>query len=278
MIASLFAHPDIISDECSDDLNLACTSIAQLSPKIGTHSLRVLASDFLRTVFEAESGLLPSSHMVEICDNLIQSGAVRQNLKLLNLYRACCAVRVFGLDVAVDAPVITDLSIDSICLLHSIVMKGLLPPDQVGCFRTVEVAPRGSPHRYAPYCTIKPKIESLLKSFHDCKSQIAASGKNQLANMIKLAAILFSEFLMIHPFTNGNGRTARLLANFALRDFVRVPFTIDCSRSEYLSALTSRWRSDSCPQSFQPLMRLFVRSFSTAVSHYAWMEKTLNTK
>lgn len=279
MVTSLFTHPDIISRECFNNLKQTCTLISTMSPKQGTcHSLRVLASDFLRSVFEAESGLSPDANTVKICDNLIETGDLPKNppigarlrLKLLNLYHACRAL--FGFPFGAHSLIIEDLSIDLICFVHSIIMKDLLPPEQIGCFRTIEVAPRGSLHRYAPYCTIRPRLETVLEEFVNSKAKIMTSGQNQLADMVKLTAIFFSEFLMIHPFSNGNGRTARLLASFALRDFTIILFTPACPRDEYLAALTSRWRSNNHPRSFQPLMRLFVQSLSIAVSHYVWME------
>jgi Fic family protein len=50
---------------------------------------------------------------------------------------------------------------------------------------------------------------------------------------------LFVEFLHLHPFSNGNGRVARLLLNMFLKHVLIVPVTlmIDGGRKSYLEML-----------------------------------------
>jgi len=59
-------------------------------------------------------------------------------------------------------------------------------------------------------------------------------------HMISLGTIFFSEFLLIHPFINGNGRTARLLLNFVMKDYSVVPFSLYSSRESYIEVLEHR--------------------------------------
>jgi len=47
-----------------------------------------------------------------------------------------------------------------------------------------------------------------------------------IAGCIAVGTVFFSEFLLIHPFLNGNGRVARLMLNYLLRRVVIVPFTL----------------------------------------------------
>ncbi|MDF2636883.1 MAG: ibpA, partial [Pelosinus sp.] len=55
---------------------------------------------------------------------------------------------------------------------------------------------------------------------------------------VERAAILHSEFVKIHPFVDGNGRTARLLLNFELLKHGYVPIVIKKEqRLEYYNAL-----------------------------------------
>jgi Fic family protein len=55
---------------------------------------------------------------------------------------------------------------------------------------------------------------------------------------IELAALLHGEFVKIHPFVDGNGRTARLLLNFELMKAGFPPVIIKKEwRSEYYDSL-----------------------------------------
>ena len=56
-----------------------------------------------------------------------------------------------------------------------------------------------------------------------------------------VGVLLFSEFLLIHPFADGNGRTARLLTNFILRGTTFVPLSLyNKDRELYLKVLEDR--------------------------------------
>jgi Fic family protein len=55
---------------------------------------------------------------------------------------------------------------------------------------------------------------------------------------VAVAAIIHSDFVKIHPFIDGNGRTARLLLNFELMQNGYPPIVIEKEqRAEYYSAL-----------------------------------------
>ena len=59
--------------------------------------------------------------------------------------------------------------------------------------------------------------------------------------MIRLGSLFFSEFLLIHPFSNGNGRTARLLLSAFLKFEMVIPFSMYISkREEYIEVLEKR--------------------------------------
>ena len=72
-------------------------------------------------------------------------------------------------------------------------------------------------------------------------------GHGRLKVTLRIAALFFSEFLKIRPFSNGNGRVARLIVNFVLSRVCIVPISIflDISREQYLSLLMeSQWQNN----------------------------------
>jgi fido (protein-threonine AMPylation protein) len=59
------------------------------------------------------------------------------------------------------------------------------------------------------------------------------------SKMIALAALFFCEFLKIHPFINGNGRTVRLLLSWLIRDETGVPVSLMTCREKYMDAVAN---------------------------------------
>ena len=54
--------------------------------------------------------------------------------------------------------------------------------------------------------------------------------------VLKVAAYLHCEIIRIHPFVNGNGRTARICLNYFARRYGLLPITVTRPKGEYLEA------------------------------------------
>lgn len=117
-----------------------------------------------------------------------------------------------------------------------------------GQYRTKFVQAAQSTVRYADPSVIEPRMDSLFE-FVNLKTAnyIRLDLKERTKKMFLLAAVFFADFLLIHPFSNGNGRTARLLLNFLLKDITVVPFSLyvgptltDKPRDIYIRALEER--------------------------------------
>ncbi|MGP4116167.1 Fic family protein [Levilactobacillus zymae] len=77
-----------------------------------------------------------------------------------------------------------------------------------GVYRVVNVWPNGlQNHPYVAPTDIRPQMDQLMDWSNE--------NQNKLHPVI-YAADLHQKFVSIHPFIDGNGRTARLLMNFAL--------------------------------------------------------------
>lgn len=109
---------------------------------------------------------------------------------------------------------------------HSILMENILSG---GIYRNVEVRITGAKH--------KPPVPSEM--YYQIKD-FYASLQNGIynENAIELAAWTHAEFVKIHPFQDGNGRTSRLIMNYQLMANGFLPVIISKeSRLEYFNAL-----------------------------------------
>lgn len=99
-----------------------------------------------------------------------------------------------------------DLSEYFIKNIHSIILKEI-DKENAGRYRTENVVISGANH-VPPESIIVPEyMEKLIIRYNNWKEKY---------HPVIVAALLHSEFVKIHPFIDGNGRTARLLLNFEL--------------------------------------------------------------
>ncbi len=152
----------------------------------------------------------------------------RVRLKIRNLRKA-----VFYLHTAYHRKI----SVEMIKHMHALVYAGL---GDAGEIRTVDVAPSNSSVMYAPVKRIAERLDYLVLFYNSAAASLPAS---DIRSRVRLASVFFRELLLIHPFRNGNGRTARLLLSHLLRRLTVVPFSLYCwgsaadARAEYLDVL-----------------------------------------
>lgn len=113
-----------------------------------------------------------------------------------------------------------------------------------GEFRTIEVGASGTSVIYLQFNKIEKRLKSLIEFVNEKRMEIT-----KLEDFIKLSAIFFGEFLKIHPFKNGNGRTARLLLQYILKKVSYTPFSVYLPssnfREKYLSVIQNAQQYDS---------------------------------
>jgi len=104
-----------------------------------------------------------------------------------------------------------------------------IDPDQAGEYRNVKVFISGA--KFVP-----PGPEKVPELMKDFVAKIPLLEKEKHA--VEYAALLHKELVEIHPFIDGNGRTARLLMNLALLQH-GYPVTIipPILRNDYISAI-----------------------------------------
>jgi fido (protein-threonine AMPylation protein) len=123
---------------------------------------------------------------------------------------------------------------------HTLVMQGLDVPDSrfVGAFRGEPGLENLQTRIGANYGVASAKVASELGRFEAKLQTLVAQmdallpaglepDTDQLAAVVDLCAWVHAEWVRIHPFANGNGRTARLWANslamrYGLPPFIRL--------------------------------------------------------
>lgn len=122
----------------------------------------------------------------------------------------------------------SELSEMDIKNIHALVLKGI-DDENAGRYRTENVIISGAGH-IPPESVIVPELmEKLIYRYDEWKERY---------HPIIVAALLHAEFVKVHPFIDGNGRTARLLMNFEAMKNGYPPIIIKTKqRHKYYDAL-----------------------------------------
>lgn len=146
---------------------------------------------------------------------------VREHLEAINHNEAISMLE----EIIADNEELTEMDIKNI---HAIVLKGI-DSENAGRYRTENVIISGATH-IPPESVIVPELmERLIYRYDEWKEKY---------HLIIVAALLHAEFVKIHPFIDGNGRTARLLMNFEAMRSGYPPIIIKVTdRLKYYEAL-----------------------------------------
>lgn len=134
--------------------------------------------------------------------------------------------------------------------------------ENAGKYRTVRIIVTGTDFAFPPPSRIKTLMRQLV-------AEIPALLATR--HPVEFAALLHARLVNIHPFTDGNGRAARLLMNLALLQS-GFPITIipPVIRAEYLEAVKAGNRED-----FVPFIRLISCMVFESQKEYLRLLKNL---
>ena len=164
---------------------------------------------------------------------LLEDGLTAGGKPLRDCYEAIGHAKAydFMLEAARSSPFV--FSEDMIKQLHKLFYKGI-DPDNAGVYRSIQVFITGT-----EYIPPEPDaVPTLIKGLTDTLN-------NEWYNMhpVMLAAYAHRRLVDIHPFIDGNGRTARLLMNLILVNkgyqIITIPPVL---RHEYITALMAAQR------------------------------------
>lgn len=136
--------------------------------------------------------------------------------KFLNVkYRPDYTKKTDDLFLAYDFTFKNNLSFENVLKAHSILSRNLLPRNQRGLIRNSPMFVLNSDDRIE-YVAAEPNIvkSELEKLFFEIS--ILLNEKLSLPEIFYYAAFTHLVFVKVHPFQDGNGRTARLLEKWFL--------------------------------------------------------------
>jgi Fic family protein len=130
----------------------------------------------------------------------------------------------------------------TILKIHNLITKGVLPTAQCGAFRSKMVYVVDS---FGKTVFTPPKAEVAPQLVKDLCDWLNSKEAKDLYSILT-AGIAHYELVRIHPFIDGNGRTARALATlilynlgFDIRDFFSLDDYYNEDRASYYAALQS---------------------------------------
>jgi Fic family protein len=144
---------------------------------------------------------------------------LREIYEVVNHQKAFAYVRrCIADDKPLDENIVKDI--------HALLMENILLG---GIYRQVEVRISGAGHRPPPPSEMYRQVKAFFADLPYKKDEL---------NSIELAAWMHAEFVRIHPFEDGNGRTSRMIMNYQLMAHGFLPISIAKeNRLEYFEAL-----------------------------------------
>ena len=122
----------------------------------------------------------------------------------------------------------SEIDENAVLQIHKLIMSGVA--EDAGRYRTARVRIAGANFMPPPSSEVKPRMNELLTWLKENPDEYTP---------MELVAVFHHRFVQIHPFIEGNGRTARLLMNAILMKF-GYPFIVIVltqDRSRYLKTL-----------------------------------------
>ena len=217
-------------------------------------TLRSLLDDFTiryahhTTAIEGNTLTLEETQVVLEHGTTVGGKSIREHLEVLNVRDAWERLQSAGKP---GTPLTEALVLD----MHRVLMQGILG-DDAGRYRRMPVYIRGS-------MDVPPnwvKVPDLMADF--ARTYLLRAPDE---HPIRFAARAHGDFVGIHPFTDGNGRTARMLVNFLLmRDGWPPALYTVTDRAGYLRAI----RSARVAGDLDPMVRVTAEATHFMIDRY----------
>ena len=150
------------------------------------------------------------------------------------------------------------LSEHDIKSIHALILKNIDVPN-AGKYRDINVIISGAEHKPPQAVEVPVKMQEFIEWYKKEHSTL---------HPIELATRVHVDFVGIHPFVDGNGRTARLLMNLELIKHGFPPAIIKVeNRLEYYKALDTAHTT----QNYEPFLELVCKVVEESFEPYFYI-------
>jgi Fic family protein len=180
---------------------------------------------------------------------------LREHFEVINHAEAIDYVE----DIVSRGMEITEYVIKSI---DHLVLKNI-DDEHAGRYRNINVMISGSQHTPTHFTVLPEKMEQLIQWYNEHKDKL---------HPVELAAQFHFKFVYIHPFSDGNGRTSRLLMNLILMKYGFPPAIVKAAseaRLKYYEALEEA----SIPGNLSPFLQLIAECVEDSLQRYIGVVK-----
>lgn len=155
------------------------------------------------------------------------------------------------------------LSEYSIKQIHSLILKNI-DDENKGKYRTTNVIISGAEHKPPQSFEVQSQMQEFIKKYNENITKL---------HPVELASFVHIEFVKIHPFVDGNGRTSRLLMNLELIKAGFPPVVIELEdRLEYYKALDIAHTT----KDYKPFLELMKKVVEKSFEPYFYVLNCLN--
>ena len=141
--------------------------------------------------------------------------------------------------------------------IHQLILKNI-DDENAGVYRSINVRISGSQHR-PPHFLQVPQEMTELFAWYELKKE--------LLHPVELAALFHFKFVCIHPFADGNGRTARLLMNLILMSHGFPPAIVKAEDSQRLHYYETLEKA-SVQNNTEPFIELISKCVEESLLNY----------
>ena len=214
---------------------------------------------FLREIVVGES-ILPSATSIDDVEELlkISNQPPKAALKVQNLSFVIQKLFPKVMDPA-STWKIDHFTPEFLKSIHRDVGQGIIK--DCGEYRTKQACPAQESWVYMLPDKIPSNLENLCSFI---RKEVKAIEDDDLQSLVKISATFLTNFLHIHPFSNGNGRVARLAVSCLLSVMSVVPVPVCCftnqSRNVYLECMRNSRTFDNPVFKPEELARLVLDS------------------